>query len=450
MAGVIKYLLTVSILLMCCGCSPIKRSTNQQDTDCYGTDCYYSDLDTHTELVLPENLTDVVLVNLPLISRNQDEIVSILDDKIVSILDDKIVSILNDKIVSILDNQMGGITTQMTIQERIATLLSSQVTSLNTHTDNQNQIVSILNNQQVTLDQIASLLHNITGSLSTMIAKHEQMEKLLNNINNNDIARLTTPTPNEETKSRTLNSQLVSLTTWAPTEETVARQEEITQSINNQQESDRLRDCTDIASYNHQSRPYRITPVGASESYTVRCDLETDGGGWTVIQRRFNGSVDFYRDWQDYVDGFGDPHGEYWAGLELIHLLTKTGAWELRVDLEDFSHTTVYAHYASFKVGNATSNYRLSLGTYSGTAGDGMKFDNGNQFSTRDNENDASQRFHCAVHHKGAWWYSDCSTANLNGKYLGPGQYDKEGLTWFIWRVTYKVLKKSEMKIRRI
>jgi len=46
----------------------------------------------------------------------------------------------------------------------------------------------------------------------------------------------------------------------------------------------------------------------------VWCEFDGEHG-WTVIQRRMDGSVDFYRGWQDYVDGFGDIYGEFWLGM---------------------------------------------------------------------------------------------------------------------------------------
>ena len=56
--------------------------------------------------------------------------------------------------------------------------------------------------------------------------------------------------------------------------------------------------------------------------------METAGGGWTVFQRRYNGSVDFYRGWDNYVNGF---EGEHWAGMDLIRQLTKSDSWDLRI-----------------------------------------------------------------------------------------------------------------------
>ena len=65
----------------------------------------------------------------------------------------------------------------------------------------------------------------------------------------------------------------------------------------------------------------------------VHCDTLTAGGGWIIIQRRQDGSVDFFnRGWVEYEEGFGDLTGEFWYGLHSIHCMTSNGSWELRID----------------------------------------------------------------------------------------------------------------------
>ena len=110
---------------------------------------------------------------------------------------------------------------------------------------------------------------------------------------------------------------------------------------------------------------YTIDPDGTG-AFDVFCDQKTAGGGWTVFQKRLDGSVDFYRGWADYKRGFGNLNGEFWLGLDKIHRLTKTKS-KLRVDLEDTTGKTAYAEYDMFAVTSVKANYQLSLGTYSGT-----------------------------------------------------------------------------------
>ena len=110
---------------------------------------------------------------------------------------------------------------------------------------------------------------------------------------------------------------------------------------------------------------YKIDPDGLGE-FEVFCDQKTAGGGWTVFQKRRDGSVDFFRGWDDYKRGFGNLTGEFWLGLDKIHRLTVSGGYKLRVDLEVSQGKTVFAEYNSFAVKNESAKYTLSLGSYSG------------------------------------------------------------------------------------
>ena len=128
-----------------------------------------------------------------------------------------------------------------------------------------------------------------------------------------------------------------------------------------------MKSCADLYNASKTSSGvYTIDPDG-SGAFDVFCDQTTAGGGWTVFQKRIDGSVDFYRGWADYKKGFGNLSGEFWLGLDKIHRLTNSDTFKLRVDLEDWEGETRFAEYDTFSIGDEASKYRLSLGSYSGT-----------------------------------------------------------------------------------
>ena len=82
------------------------------------------------------------------------------------------------------------------------------------------------------------------------------------------------------------------------------------------------RDCLDFYVNGYRvDGIYQVTMNGFRTT-KVYCDQTTAGGGWTVIQRRMDGSVSFYRSWKEYKYGFGELQREFWLGNEYIHLLT--------------------------------------------------------------------------------------------------------------------------------
>ncbi|XP_056255296.1 tenascin isoform X1 [Seriola aureovittata] len=174
----------------------------------------------------------------------------------------------------------------------------------------------------------------------------------------------------------------------------------------------------------------------------VYCDMETDGGGWTVFQRRKDGSVDFFRGWKDYIRGFGDLSGEFWLGLDRLHNLTAMTRMSLRVDLRD-GHESVFAKYSTFEV--ARRNYKLTVNGYSGTAGDSLSYHNNRIFSTRDRDL-APFITRCAMSYRGGWWYKNCHEANLNGLYGIDVKH--QGVIWTSWKGKEFSIPFTEMKMR--
>ncbi|KAK2143445.1 hypothetical protein LSH36_839g02004 [Paralvinella palmiformis] len=124
--------------------------------------------------------------------------------------------------------------------------------------------------------------------------------------------------------------------------------------------------CSDVS----VSGIYNVT-ISVTEKKEVYCEAEVDGGGWTVIMRRMDGSVDFLREWEDYKLGFGSLDAEFWAA-------------------------------------NA------------------LKLHNGCQFSTETVDHDTYEYGNLASFYGSPWWHCDTVDACLTGYY---GGYDSNKLT---------------------
>ena len=195
---------------------------------------------------------------------------------------------------------------------------------------------------------------------------------------------------------------------------------------------------------------YRIDVdgAGALAPADVVCDMTTDGGGWTVFQRRANGSVDFYRTYAEYANGFGTTT-EYWLGNNRLAVLTANSV-NMRIDMQRYTGETAYALYTGFKVNSASDGYRLASSSWvGGTAGDSLTGHVGMRFTTKDVDQDTAEFGNCAQTFTGAWWYTACHSSNLNGRYLnGPHQSYADGVEWYTWTQHYESLTKTEMKLR--
>ncbi|TKS68518.1 Microfibril-associated glycoprotein 4 36 kDa microfibril-associated glycoprotein [Collichthys lucidus] len=213
-------------------------------------------------------------------------------------------------------------------------------------------------------------------------------------------------------------------------------------------------DCDDIYRYDNStpSGVYTIYPGGPISPLKVYCDMETDGGRWTVIQRRLDGTENFFRPWSHYSTGFGNVAGEYWLGLENIFLLTMRKKNELRVDMEDFEGGKASAQYSSFSVDTESTGYQLHLGSFSGGAADDSLSEHNNmKFTTFDKDQDLWGN-NCAQHYLGGFWYNNCHHVNINGMYAPHSAigHAHVQIIWRNWKGMNYSLKKVAMKIRSI
>jgi len=204
-----------------------------------------------------------------------------------------------------------------------------------------------------------------------------------------------------------------------------------------------IRSCCDLRTFPVSSGVYKIS-TGTFSTSNVYCDMSTDNGGWIVIQRnRKNSRLSFNKNWKEYEDGFGDLNGDFWAGLKLMHALTQSGQWEMRVDYQKESDRSwTYLHYNEFSVKSASEEYQLQVDGYTGKVLFGSAKDpftgsgriaNMMKFTTYDNDNDNAGG-NCAVQWQSGWWYNYCYRININRQ---PPEYAHPNIALF-----------TEMKIR--
>ncbi|XP_052106723.1 ryncolin-4-like [Mytilus californianus] len=211
-----------------------------------------------------------------------------------------------------------------------------------------------------------------------------------------------------------------------------------------------LLDCNDLPEI-ALSGVYTVYPDN-SASMKVYCDKTNDSVGWTVVQRRFDGSVYFYRDWESYKNGFGDIGGEFWLGNEKLHILTSRRPYMVRFDFVDLSNEKAYATYSEFSVQNESSNYRLHISGYEGTAGDSMtdyrwNSLNGRMFTTKDRDNDIREGDNSATKFtRGGFWHGNGLNGNINGLYQRYGNRNHR-MTWRTWRWT-TLIRSTRMMIK--
>ncbi|XP_062400046.1 microfibril-associated glycoprotein 4-like [Sardina pilchardus] len=209
-------------------------------------------------------------------------------------------------------------------------------------------------------------------------------------------------------------------------------------------------DCADLYASGVVSGVYTIYPDGNHSAVRVYCDMgsqnEEGEGGWTVFQRRMDGSVTFYRSWNQYKEGFGNVSGEYWLGLQVLHQLTTSKTCELKVDMEDFEGNRVFARYSNFSVASEEEGYKLTVSGFTdGGAGDSLSYHNGQHFSTYDTDHPGN----CAQTYLGAHWYNNCHFSNPNGVYAhGPTTLFAIGVNWRSFREYHYSLKSFTMKIK--
>lgn len=175
------------------------------------------------------------------------------------------------------------------------------------------------------------------------------------------------------------------------------------------------------------------------------CDTVTDGGGWTIFQRRYSGAVDFNRSWDEYKEGFGDyGSGDFYLGNDNIHCLSSSKLYNTRIDISYQGASYAYV-YPNFKLFGESDKYKFSFSGYTGPRPEVNAYFNNAPFSTYDQDNDGTPSVSCDKATGSGWWHKDCFFNNLNGKFGGK---TGSGIYWYLLTNYADSLDFTEMKMK--
>lgn len=303
------------------------------------------------------------------------------------------------------------------LEKRVEELEGQRQVEIKTLREEKEQLEALILRQTAVISQLEQQLLKVSSNNTVL---QNQQQKLLDTVN--DLIHTITLGTHRETKTAMMKD---TPTTYM--------------------------DCAAVfKSGNTLSGVYTLTLPNSTLEVKAFCDMETEGGGWTVLQKRFDGHVDFHRTWQEYKKGFGEPSGEHWLGNEFVSKLTNLQSYKLKVELKDWEGNSGFSQYDQFSLETEAQKYRIHLKGYSGTAGKISSIGQpGSDFSTKDADNDKCV-CKCSQLTTGGWWFDACGPSNLNGMYYQQGQNSNRfnGIKWYYWKGSGYSLKSTTMMIR--